>query len=251
MLVGWLRRVKEWVPDVVEAYKGDSVAVSKRVVDEFARNRYVELHGLVSGSSPDADALNELGCIWLEGRVVEHNWPLARALFVAAGRLGSREAYLNLGHMYWHGKGVPVSELKAMVWYRFAANKGSMDGLCELGHAHAAFAEDCLEADGEPHLTKACDCYLAAAQEGHREAMSSLGHLLLNDSNRLRNEATGLYWLTYAAALGDPLAADRIADFFNEARMGIPDPGSLLSDFWRNYRCRRAAVAERDRLERE
>ncbi|CEG54680.1 tetratricopeptide repeat protein [Stutzerimonas kunmingensis] len=254
MRLAWLGETKTWIPSAETAFGAQGSVNGFEASEEKAAGSdvmsYVTLFDLATGTSPDANALNELGCIWLEGIGVERNWPVARALFAAAASYGSTSAYINLGHLHWFGMGVPINERKGLAWYRFAANRGSTDGLCELGHAHLALAENGTGATcPEMHLENACDCYLAAAQEGHPEAMSSLGHLLLDDRNHRQDEARGLYWLTYAAALGDPLAANRIADFFDEARIGLPDPGNLLRDFWRNYRRQRDAVAERDQFE--
>ena len=210
------------------------------------RKRYAELYASATAASPDAEALNDLGCIWLRGSFVGSNWPLARALFIAAARLGSISAYMNLAYMHWYGKSVPVNERKSLAWYRFAARRGSIDAWFEMGHIYAASADEEVpeEVRVAQDFDRAAECLLAAASNQHVSAMFFLGDLLLDERFERRDEAKGLYWLIHAATLGDPLAAERIADFFDGARIGPPDPGNLLRNFWRDYRVRRDAVIE-------
>lgn len=164
-------------------------------------------------------------------------------MFLAAASRASTEALFNLGYIHWYGKGVPINERKAFAWYTAAAGRGSLDAYCEIGHIYQG-AEDGTTAhlSVPQDLDAARQFYTAAAEEGHAEAMFALGDLFLEAGFEGRDEARGLYWLMGAASKGHPLAADRLADFFDSARMGLDDPGDLMRNFWRNYRANRYAA---------
>jgi TPR repeat protein len=200
------------------------------------------LGSMVVAPGPDAVTINDLGCDYLAGG---ERLDLSRALFVVAARLGSVEALLNLGYVYWYGKGVAVNERKALACYRAAARRGSLDGHYEMGQVHRGSSEP-LPAERKicPNPDDACACYAIAAAGGHRDAMFALGDLLLDPLYDGYDEPRGLYWLMFAAASGEPLAADRLACFYDQTCFGLPDPGHLMREFWRGYRIRREAAAD-------
>jgi len=203
------------------------------------RQRYAGLHERAAAPDSSAEALNELGCLWLAGQRDER---LARGLFIAAARYGSLEALLNLGYIHWYGKGVAVNERKALTCYRQAAARGSLDANYEIGQIFLGSDDEHLPASRKvaADLLRAYQHFQSAAGDGHIEAMYALGDVLLDTDFSERDEANGLYWLMCAAGHGHPLAADRLARFYlDEPRLEMPDPGNLMGDFWRNYRMRR------------
>lgn len=202
--------------------------------------RRAQLDGLLKGSAPDPRALNDLGCEWL---TVSGGERMARAVFLTAARKGSIQALLNLGYIHWYGKGVPVNERKALAWYTAAAGRGSLDASYEIGQIYQG-TDDSTPAhlSVTRNLHAARRFFAAAAGEGHAEAMFALGDLFLDADFEGRDEARGFYWLMGAASKGHPLAADRLADFFDSARMEPDDPGDLMKNFWRSYRASRDAA---------
>jgi TPR repeat protein len=203
------------------------------------RQRYAKLHERAAAPDASAEALNELGCLWLAGQRDER---LARGLFIAAARYGSLEALLNLGYIHWYGKGAAVNERRALACYCQAAARGSIDARYEIGQIFLGSDDEHLPASRKvaTDLLRAYQHFRTAAGGGHVEAMFALGNLLLDTDFSERDEANGLYWLMCAAGHGHPLAADRLARFYlDEPRLEIPDPGNLMGDFWRNYRTRR------------
>ncbi|MGE6660934.1 tetratricopeptide repeat protein [Pseudomonas sp. NPDC077408] len=214
------------------------------------RQRYGELHERAAAPDASAEALNELGCVWLQGQRDER---LARGLFIAAARYGSLEALLNLGYIHWYGKGVAVNERRALACYCQAAARGSLDARYEIGQIFLGSDDEHLPAPRKVATDLLCayQHFQTAAGDGHVEAMYALGDLLLDTDFIKRDEANGLYWLMCAAGHGHPLAADRLARFYlDEPRLEMPDPGNLMGDFWRNYRARRDGLVT-DEMEKE
>ncbi|MFF7709491.1 hypothetical protein [Pseudomonas sp. NPDC007930] len=68
----------------------------------------------------DADALNDLGWLWLNGTRLQGDVPLARRLLRLAFVLGSRDAAFNLAEQAWHGLGRPLDKAVAAQYYEAA-----------------------------------------------------------------------------------------------------------------------------------
>lgn len=214
------------------------------------RQRYAELHERAAAPDASAEALNELGCLWLAGQRDER---MARNFFTAAARRGSLEALLNLGYIHWYGKSVAVNERRALACYRRAAARGFLDARYEIGQIYLGSDDEHLPAPRmvAADLLRAYQHFRTAAGDGHFEAMYALGDLLLDTDFGERDEANGLYWLMCAAGHGHPLAADRLARFYlDEPRLELPDPGNLMGDFWRSYRARRDGLVT-DEMQKE
>jgi hypothetical protein len=81
----------------------------------------------------------------------------------------SAEEQLNLGLMYFNGKGVPVDYKKAMKWIRLAAEQGDAEAQNILGVAYH-------DGKGVPQTYKeAVKWYRLAAEQGHAIAQGNLG----------------------------------------------------------------------------
>lgn len=83
----------------------------------------------------DVSAKVELGYLYFEGKGVEKNLPEAARLFREAADKGNANAQSNLGKLYQSGAGVKKDPAEAVKWYRQAAEQGQADAQASLGMA--------------------------------------------------------------------------------------------------------------------
>lgn len=91
----------------------------------------------------------------------------ARRLFTFAAQRGYRPSMLKLGLIYYLGRGVETDIVKAMHWFRLAADKGSR-AAC-LNHAHACCAYAFINKENASLFNeRAWEYYSRAAKEDGR-----------------------------------------------------------------------------------
>lgn len=121
-----------------------------------ARAHYADLR--IAALDLDADALNDLGWLWLNGSRLPADHALARRLLKLASVQGSAEALFNLGELSYYGKGVAIDLNLAIDYYEQAHAQGIV---C------AAHALGCLYETGDESLVadhyKAHEWYLRGA----------------------------------------------------------------------------------------
>ncbi|MBX5576011.1 sel1 repeat family protein [Pseudomonas aeruginosa] len=189
----------------------------------------------------DADALNDLGWLWLNGSRLKPEPLLARRLFKIAAVLGSSEALFNLAEQAFYGKGVRANPLLAIDYYEQAFESGipcaaqALGGLYERG-------DEGVRIDH----AKAIAWYKRGADEQDTMACFLHGRLALDESSSEYNQAIGLYWLQWAAMSGEVLASERLADFYRSTFDSPPDRDGRLYCFWRDM-----AISQGSRLAEE
>lgn len=191
------------------------------------RLRYGELR--VQALQGDADALNDLGWLWLNGSRLESDPVLAKRLFKIAAVLGSSEALFNLAEQAFYGKGVAINPVLAIDYYEQAFESGISCAAQVLG----ALYERGDEGVPVDHV-KAVAWYKRGIDEQDSIAGFLLGRVALDESSSEFNPAIGLYWLQWAAMRGEILASERLADFYRSTFDSPPDPDGLLYRFWRD-----------------
>jgi len=93
----------------------------------------------------DANAQNNLGNAYENGRGVEKNAAQAASWFRKAAEQGYAAAQFNLGRMYQQGRGVEKDEAKAASWFRKAADQGfapAREALRRLENVHSSGKSD-------------------------------------------------------------------------------------------------------------
>lgn len=191
------------------------------------RHRYEQLRDQALQS--DADALNDLGWLWLNGFRLEPKPLLAKRLFKIAAVLGSSEALFNLAEQAFYGKGVMTNPALAIDYYEQAFESGitcaaqALGGLYELGD------------EGVPiDHASAIAWYKRGADEQDMMACFLHGRLALDELSSEYNPAVGIYWLQWAAMSGEVLASECLADFYRYNFDTPPDPEGRLYCFWRD-----------------
>ena len=79
----------------------------------------------------DADAQNNLGFRYAEGRGVPQDDAEAARWFRLAAEQGYADAQLNLGAAYTDGRGVLKDDAEAVRWWGLAAEQGLVEALSE------------------------------------------------------------------------------------------------------------------------
>lgn len=177
----------------------------------------------------DAEALNDLGWLWLNGTRLKPEPLLARRLFKIAAVMGSSEALFNLAEQASYGKGVAVNPVLAIDFYEQAFEAGIPCAAQTLGSLYERGDEGVPADHGEAIIW-----YKRGAAEQDAMACFLLGRLALDESSTEYDRALGLYWLQWAAMKGQVLATERLADFYFSTFDSPPDPDGLLYCFWRD-----------------
>ena len=84
----------------------------------------------------DAEAQNELGSRYYEGRGVPRDYAEAETWVRRAADQGHARGQYNLGLMYFRGRGVAQNEAEAVKWYRRAAEQGFVAAQVGLGYMY-------------------------------------------------------------------------------------------------------------------
>ena len=128
----------------------------------------------------DADALYELGCLYVGGPVATRNYEEAVQCFQAAIRLGSAEAINALGVCFLYGYGVKQNAFRAVTLFREAQAKGVARGIFDLGccYFNGLGVEADLETGVELMLEAASKHEISESGDGTLDA--SLGALYFN-----------------------------------------------------------------------
>lgn len=184
----------------------------------------------------DADALNDLGWLWLDGHMLIANPAIALHLFRLAAADDLSEAFFNLGQLYTYGIGVAVDERMAQRWLKKAFKGGIREAALEVAWLYdvrdreGSGAASRVEADGR----QAFRWYRKAARAGDTAAFARLGKSYLEGNGVSRQVAKGLFWLQRAALSGDAAAADALEYFYEDA-LYMPDPQGRMRLFWASY----------------
>lgn len=193
----------------------------------MVRSRYAELRE--QAIMEDADALNDLGWLWLNGSRLKASPALARRLFKLAAVMGSAEALFNLAEQAFYGKGIAVNPVLAIDYYEQAFEAGIPCAAQALGSLYERGDESVIADHG-----KAISWYKRGAAEHDAMACFLLGRLALDEASTEYDPALGLYWLQWAAMKGQVLATERLTDFYFSTFESPPDPNGLLFRFWRD-----------------
>lgn len=134
----------------------------------------------------------------------------ARRLFTFAAQQGYRPSMLKLGLIYYLGRGVEPDIIKAMHWFRLAADKGSR-AAC-LNYAHACCAYALINKEKSSLLNEqAWDYYSRAAKKDGRYyfylgVMCFEGRFGIDDETQ-RHIKSSMLFFAEALSHGNPEAA--------------------------------------------
>ncbi len=115
-----------------ELFYADKTKPMHPLVSELVEGIYQEI---IHGSDMDAaaDAANDLGALYYEGRIGEQNFLKAVELYTFAANNGCRVAAENLGYCYYYGRDIPRDYEKAFHFFALGAFDGHIISLYKIG----------------------------------------------------------------------------------------------------------------------
>lgn len=122
---------------------------------------------------------------------------------------GDAEAQRQLGDLYFFGDtGLPKDPVKAVEWYRRAADQGHADAQFNLGR--------CYETGigAKKSLTDAVMWYRMAAGKGNAASQNNLGLCYRYGNGVVKSAAEALYWFRKSADKGDASGQHNLADMY-------------------------------------
>ena len=99
-----------------------------RVLFDFIVGLYKE--AIEAGN---ADAMNDLGALYYDGRGCEQDFTKAVFYYDMAAKHGNRVAQENLGYCYYYGRNMPVDYEKAFHYFALGAFDGALISLYKIG----------------------------------------------------------------------------------------------------------------------
>ena len=106
----------------------DRTAVMPRELFDFIVGLYLTAIG-----EGNADAMNDLGALYYDGRGCGQDFTRAVCYYDMAAKAGSRQAQENLGYCYYYGRNVPVDYEKAFRYFALGAFDGHLISLYKIG----------------------------------------------------------------------------------------------------------------------
>lgn len=143
---------------------------SMHMVGRMDRNQKIRLWE-IAAEAGHQEAQHDLGCLFLRGKTVAHDYEKAERLLRLAAEQGHFEAQYHLGIMFRDGLGVVRDYTEAVRLFQDAAAWGFSYAQCELGNMFRdglGVAQD---------YTEAVRLYNLAAAKGHAGAQCALLNL--------------------------------------------------------------------------
>lgn len=145
---------------------------------------------MLKAKSGEAEAQNDLGEAYYDGKGVTENLPEAVKWFTKAAEQENVKAQYNLGECYYYGYGVYKDYGEAEKWYTKAAEQGCAEAQNSLGYYYEI---------NELNPKKAVEWYTKAAEQGLPVAQCNLGICYKNGDGVEKNLEEAVKWYTKAA----------------------------------------------------
>jgi TPR repeat protein len=143
-----------------------------------------------------------------------------------AAQQGFAGAQNNLASMYEHGLGVPKNESEAARWYRKAAENGNK-------HAQHSIGSMYLEGRGVPqNFIESAKWFQKAAEQEHSGAFRDLGEMYWKGLGVSKNTVLAYMWLKLGSVYGDK-ASEKLLDMIAEQMIPsrISDAEKMVKDW--------------------
>lgn len=132
----------------------------------------------MAANAGNPSGMSNYGRMLEQGRGIPANPAEAARWFDLAARRGQAEAQYNLGLLYENGRGVARDESAAAAWYSRAASQNQKDALARLGHLYR------LGRGVEKNPSRAALLLYGAAMEGSEAAMTELEAMAKEEPGR-------------------------------------------------------------------
>lgn len=173
--------------DAARAYSEGDFETARKIWEDLAKNG-------------DAQAMNNLGVIYDQGKGVEPDAGRAAHWFAESANAGNPSGMANYGRLLEQGRGVPANLAEAARWFDMAARQGQPEAQYNLGylyeHGHGVKKDD----------EAAAAWYSRAAASRQKDALARLGHFYRIGKGVEKNESRANL-LLYAGAMEGSTAA--------------------------------------------
>lgn len=156
----------------------------------------------------------------------EKKYAEAYELYQTLYAMGNAEAANQIGIMMQTGLGVPVNKTKAIPYFKFAADRGLINGFYNLGYVNYAGI-----GTGKDYK-KAFENFQQAAEREHAESQNYLGLMYANGFGVGKNNELALEWYKRAAKNGSSFAQQNISALI---AIGAASPSDLTIPVSGNY----------------
>lgn len=174
-----------------------------------------KMEKLIKAEQGDAEAQNELGVMYFEGKIVEQDYGKAAKWFLKAAEQGNANAQRYLGYMHYHGNGVEQDYEKAAEYWGKAAEQGNAVAQFNLGYVYDS-------GEGvEQDYAKAAEWYKKAAAQGHKRAQYNLATMYEEGAGVPRDYAKAAEWFEKSAEQGYVTAQGKLATMYDKGT-GVP-----------------------------
>jgi len=159
-----------------------------------AKTKGIDPALLARAQAGDASAEYQVGWAYEIGDGVLKDFTQSSIWFRKAAEQGSVDAQALLCAHYVDGSGVPKDSVQAATWCRKAAEQGDAFGQFDLGSAYET-------GDGVPQdYALAASWYLKAANQGYADAQFNLGRLYFLGSGVRKDYGEAYFWFSLSAA---------------------------------------------------
>ena len=174
----------------------------------FDRSATADYAHALDDDPSNADALNALGELTLEGRGVERNDSRAFALFLRSARLGNVDAQAYVGYALLVGHGTARNLERARYWLKTAADAGHIDSLVNLARSYRAIHAD------RPDPERARAIYQSAVERGSSDALVGLGYMHLGGELGAPDARAAADYFARAARAGSAQGETALAELY-------------------------------------
>ncbi|OHT10846.1 hypothetical protein TRFO_19738 [Tritrichomonas foetus] len=183
---------------IIDFFQNKSFVVSSKNVSSLF-NSFMKSNYIINlANSNDANALNKLGDMYLDGDGVPIEPKKALECFKKAAELGHSEAQSNYGVCIQEGIGQEEDKATGAIFLKRSAEQGNIHGIANYGVALS-------KGDGvEVNIEKAEYYLKKAADLGNSYAQVEYGLLLQEQKSKPEKVVEGIKYIKMAADQGDP-----------------------------------------------
>lgn len=183
--------------DAARAYSKGDITAARKIWEDLA-------------AKGDAQAMNNLGALYDQGKGVEPDIGRAFHWFAASANAGNPSGMNNYGRMLEQGRGAPANAEEAARWFDKAARQGQPEAQYNLGFLYE-------NGRGVPADDRAAAAwYSRAASMRQKDALARLGHFYRTGKGVEKNEQRGALLLYAAAMEGSDNAIRELEDMARE-----------------------------------
>lgn len=162
----------------------------------------------------------------------------ARVTLVRAQQ-GDAKSQYDLGHMYFHGEGVPQDYTKAAHWFRLSADQGNAAAQSGIGYMYHN-GKGVPQSDAE-----ALRWNLLSAKQGYAKAQSNIGTMYYYGQGVTQDYTESVRWYRLAAEQGNAPAQVDLASMYYHGS-GVPQDNTQAFNWYRRAVDQGDARAEYD-----